>query len=218
MYNKIVACTNEVSKEVNIMTKRQENALKTRQKLINTAEDLLKSNGFNALCVEDITNAAGAAKGTFYVYFKHKEDIIAEICRGYFKEIEDEISGMSDSDLIEKLSLYFDNFMKAVELYGINICREWIRGSIDPKTAPDNTDMSKWQYDVDMLKNILNNAIKNKELKENTPVELLTHLIISELYGMMTCWCMSDGVFEPKDWTQRFSEFQLKAILNDYLI
>ena len=200
------------------MTKRQENALKTRKKLIDTAEDLLKANGFNALCVEDITKAAGVAKGTFYVYFKHKEDIVAEICRGYFKEIEDEISNMSGSDIIEKLSLYFDNFMKAVELYGINICREWIRSSIDPKTAPDNTDMSKWQYDVDMLKNILNNAIKNKELKKDTPVELLTHLIISELYGMMTCWCMSDGVFEPKEWTQRFSEFQLKAMLNKYLI
>ena len=214
MYNEIIACTNEVFD----MTKRQENALKTRQKLIDTAEDLLKANGFNALCVEDITKAAGVAKGTFYVYFKHKEDIVAEICRGYFKEIETQINKMSGSDLIEKLSLYFDNFMKAVELYGINICREWIRGTIDPNTAPDNTDMSKWQYDVDMLKNIMNNAIKNKELKENTPVELLTHLIISELYGMMTCWCMSDGVFEPKDWTQRFSEFQLKAILNDYLI
>ena len=200
------------------MTKRQENALKTRQKLIDTAEDLLKANGFNALCVEDITKAAGVAKGTFYVYFKHKEDIVAEICRGYFKEIEDEISGMSNSDLIEKLSLYFDNFMKAVELYGINICREWIRGSIDPKTAPDNTDMSKWQYDVNMLQSILINAVKNNELKKDTPVELLTHLIISELYGMMTCWCMSDGLFEPKDWTQRFSEFQLKAVLKDYLL
>ena len=200
------------------MTKRQENALKTRKKLIDTAEDLLKANGFNALCVEDITKAAGVAKGTFYVYFKHKEDIVAEICRGYFKEIEDEISGMSDSGLIEKLSLYIDNFMKAVELYGINICREWIRASIDPSTAPDNTDMSKWQYDVNMLLSILNNAVRNKELKEDTPVELLTHLVISELYGMMTCWCMSDGVFEPKEWTQRFTEFQLKAMLDKYLI
>lgn len=125
------------------MAKRQENALKTCQKLIDTTEDLLKANGFNALCVEDITKAAGVVKGYFLVYFKHKEDIVAEICRGYFKEIEDETAGMSDSNLVEKLSLYFDNFMKAVELCGINICREWIRASIDPNTALDNTDMSK---------------------------------------------------------------------------
>ena len=200
------------------MTKRQENALKTRQKLINTAEALLKKNGFNALCVEDLTKAAGVAKGTFYVYFKHKEDIVSEICRGYFKAIENEINKMSGSDLIEKLSLYFDNFMKAVELYGINICREWIRGTIDPNGDSENVDKNKWKFDVDMLKNILNNAIKNKELKKDTPVELLTYLIISELYGMMTCWCMSDGIFEPRDWTKKFADFQLNAILEKYII
>lgn len=201
-----------------IMTKRQEQALITRQKIVDTAEDLLKKNGFNALSVEDITNAAGTAKGTFYTYFKHKEDIVSEICRGYFKNIENQINEMSEKNLIDKLSLYFDNFMKAVEIYGINICREWIRGAIDPVTAPDKTDKTKWQYDIEMLKNILNNAVKNKELKENTPIELLTHLIISELYGMMTCWCMSDGIFEPKDWTKKFCDFQLKAILKDYLV
>jgi len=200
------------------MTKRQENALKTRQKLVDVTEKLLKTNGFNALCVEDITKSAGVAKGTFYVYFKHKEDIVAEICRGYFKQIEDQINEMKSADLVEKLSVYFDSFMDAVELYGINICREWIRSAIDPNTAPDNAEISKWQYDVDMLKNILNGAIKNNELKQDTPVELITHLFISELYGMMTCWCMSDGVFEPKEWTRNFSEFQLKIILKDYLV
>ena len=201
-----------------VMTTRQENALKTRQKLLDVTNELIKEKGFYKLSIGDITERAGVAKGTFYIYFKHKEDIVAEICRGYFKEIETQINKISGSDLIEKLSLYFDNFMKAVELYGINICREWIRASIDPNTAPDNTDMSKWQYDYNMLENILNNAIRNNELKENTPVQTLTHLVISQLYGMMTCWCMSDGIFEPRDWTKKFADFQLKAILKDYLV
>ena len=199
------------------MTTRQENAIKTRQKIIDTTEKLLKSKGFNALCVEDITKSAGVAKGTFYVYFKHKESIVSEICRGYFKQIELEINKMNNASIIEKLSLYFDEFMKAVEIYGINICREWIRGVIDPNNAPENMDKNKWHYDVDMLKNILNNAIKNNELKKDTPSELLTHLFISELYGMMTCWCMSDGIFEPKDWTKKFANIQLKAILEKYI-
>ncbi len=199
------------------MTKRQENALLTRKKIIQTAEMLLKKNGFNALCVEDITKTAGVAKGTFYVYFKHKEDIVAEICRGYFKKIEENLSSMNDVDIIEKLSLYYKEFMSAVELYGINICREWIRGAIDPNTAPDKTDITKWEYDTVMLKNILTDAVKNHELKADTPVELVTHLLVSQLYGMMTCWCMSDGSFEPMDWTQTFAEFQLRAILEKYI-
>lgn len=203
------------------MNKRQENALLTRQKLIDVTEKLLKKNGFSALSVEDITNKACVAKGTFYVYFKHKEDIVSEICRRYFKQIEATLNGMSNSNIVQKLSVYFDNFMNAVELYGINICREWIKGVIDPNDNSQdsqNMDKNKWKFDVEMLEGILKNAVKNKELKNNTPITLLTYLIISELYGMMTCWCMSNGEFEPKKWTQKFSDFQLKSILDKYLL
>ena len=37
------------------MTKRQENALKTRQKLLDVAHNLIKTKGFYKLSVEDIT-------------------------------------------------------------------------------------------------------------------------------------------------------------------
>lgn len=200
------------------MNKRKENALKTRQKLIDTAEELLSKKGFSAVSVEDITRASGVAKGTFYVYFKHKEDIATEICRGYFKEIENNLNSMEKSDIVEKISYYFSDFMVKVELYGINICREWIRGVLDPNESIEKEEKSKLQYDYDMLENILKAAVLNKELKKDTPVELLTHIIITQLYGMMTCWCMSDGVFEPKEWTERFCAAQLKKILSEYIV
>ena len=76
----------------------------------------------------------------------------------------------------------------------------------------------KWPFDIEMLKGILSKAVEDKELREDTPVELLTHIIISQLYGMMTCWCMSNSEFEPKDWAKKFCDIQLKAILNQYVI
>ena len=107
--------------------------------------------------------------------------------------------------------------MECVESCGIHVCRQWTRDVLDPNNVPENKDGQKWAYDFDMLKQILDNAIKHGELKENTPVELLTHIIISELYGMMTCWCMSDGKFEPLDWTDKFCNIQLTAIFKQYL-
>ena len=76
----------------------------------------------------------------------------------------------------------------------------------------------KWEYDTDMLKNILRNAIDNGELKKDTPLETLTHIIISQLYGMMTCWCMSDGKFEPLEWTDKFCRLQIDAVIGKYII
>ena len=107
--------------------------------------------------------------------------------------------------------------MECVESCGINVCRQWTRDVLDPNNVPETKDGQKWKYDYDMLKNILDNAVRNEELKENTPTELLTHIIISELYGMMTCWCMSDGKFEPLDWTDKFCEVQLKTMLEKYI-
>lgn len=199
------------------MTKRQENALKTRQKLLDTATDLISKGDFHSLNIEDITKACGCAKGTFYIYFKNKEQISYEACRNMFSRIEARMQQMADRSFLERLAHYFDSFMVEVERYGINVCREWIRCVIDPNLSPEDTDKTKWQFDVNMLNKILEQAVQKGELKKDTPAHLLTHMIICELYGMMTCWCMSDAEFEPRNWTKRFFETGVKPVLNKYL-
>ena len=196
------------------MNKRQKSAIETKRKLISAGLELIKEKGFASINVEDITKKAGVAKGTFYVYFKHKEDIVMEISRTPFGEIAEELEQMENAELFDKLRHYFHRFMEQVEFCGIQVCREWIRNVIDPNNVPETMDSRKWFYDYEMLESILKNA---KELKEDTPIELLTHIIISELYGMMLCWCMSDGKFEPLDWTDRFCDVQLTAIFKPYL-
>lgn len=199
------------------MNKRQLEAQKTKRKLITTALELFKNTGFYEINVEDITRVAGVSKGTFYTYFKRKEDIVLEISRTPFVEIVNELENMENSSLIEKLTHYFHRFMECVEFSGIHICRQWTRDTLEPKKVSDDKDSQKWHYDFEMLKGILENSVKNNELKADTPIELLTHIMICELYGMMTCWCMSDGTFEPLDWTSRFCECQLKEIFEPYL-
>ena len=198
------------------MTKRQEKAQVTRRKLIDTGLDLLKEKGFEAVNVEDITKAAGVSKGTFYTYFKRKEDIVYEISRAPFADIIHEIDSMKDKPLINRLTHYFRRFMERVEFAGVYVCRQWIRDVLDPKNVPDNKDGSKLSFDVEMLKNILSSAVENNDLSQDTPVETLTYIIISTLYGMMTLWCMSDKEFEPLDWIDRFASVELLEIIRPY--
>lgn len=200
------------------MNKRQISALETKHRLITAGLDLLKNKGFDAINVEDITQKAGVAKGTFYTYFKRKEDIVLEISRSPFGEIAKELENMENRLITEKLTHYFHRFMECVESCGIHICRQWTRDVLDPNNVPENKDGKKWEYDTDMLKNILRNAIDNGELKKDTPLETLTHIIISQLYGMMTCWCMSDGKFEPLEWTDKFCRLQIDAVIGKYII
>ena len=201
-----------------VLTKRQENALKTRQKLLDVTDELIKEKGFNKLSICDITERAGLAKGTFYIYFKHKEEIVLEICKNLFKETQLKLDEIKDSNITEKLCLYFDCFIKEVQSYKIHIVREWIKGLVEKNEVSDSMGAIKWQYDNEMLKNIISAAIENKELKAETPIDTLAKIILCELYGMMTCWCMSDGEFNPEKNVKEFCEIQLKVILNNYLM
>ncbi|GAB6135865.1 TetR/AcrR family transcriptional regulator [Thermococcus prieurii] len=52
---------------------------KTREKLVSSAMELFAKKGFDKTTVDEIVAKAGVAKGTFYLYFKSKDDLIKEL-------------------------------------------------------------------------------------------------------------------------------------------
>jgi AcrR family transcriptional regulator len=63
-----------------------------REELIATASRLFRQNGFNAVSVEDIVAETGVAKGTFYLYFKTKTDIVQAASDQALSDLERQIS------------------------------------------------------------------------------------------------------------------------------
>ena len=72
------------------MGKREEQALQTKTKIITAAKLLIREKGIDNVSVDDITKQAGVAKGSYYVYFKKKEDIVGEIGCMEFRYINEE--------------------------------------------------------------------------------------------------------------------------------
>src|SRR5215831_11563191 len=60
-----------------------------RQQLIEAAKDVFAQKGYHATTVDDITRAAGVAKGTFYLYFTEKREIYYEVVRAFFQLVKD---------------------------------------------------------------------------------------------------------------------------------
>lgn len=199
------------------MTKRKLLALETKKKLVEAACGLLIEKGFDAINVEEITRAANVSKGTFYTYFKRKEDIVLEISRAPFRETVDEISRMEGMSIVSSLSYYMERFVSHFQRFGINVCRQWTKEVLNPRNASDGVDGAKWLYDLGELKKLLQEAIERGELAAETPLETLAHIFLSELYGLMTSWCMSDGDFDPAQHMDRIGKILVGPILKPYL-
>lgn len=64
---------------------------KTRQKLLDVAEQVFGAKGYFAASIIDITQQANVAQGTFYNYFESKYEIFAELLRQLSRDFRIEI-------------------------------------------------------------------------------------------------------------------------------
>ena len=70
-------------------SKRAAQAEATRDLLLATARDVFSERGYHNTSVGAITAAADTAHGTFYLYFRNKEDVFAQVVQGVVLEMYD---------------------------------------------------------------------------------------------------------------------------------
>lgn len=61
------------------MSLKDEKKLIKRKNIMEAATELFMNTGFTATAVDEVVKAAGVAKGTFYLYFKDKYDLLDQI-------------------------------------------------------------------------------------------------------------------------------------------
>lgn len=77
-----------------------------KAEILDTSERLFTTKGYNRTTIIDILNEIGIAKGTFYYYFKSKEEVVdAIIMRIVDADVDAARKVMEDPDLsaIQKL-------------------------------------------------------------------------------------------------------------------
>ena len=74
------------------ISKRQQRAAATADQLLAAAREVFETKGYAGTTVGAITKAANTAHGTFYLYFKNKEDAFAKVMAQVTEEMYREAS------------------------------------------------------------------------------------------------------------------------------
>ncbi len=97
----------------------------TREKLLAAAEDIIGEKGYDRTSIAEITQRAGVAQGTFYIYFADKKAILVELVRELSHSLRQEIAqataGLTDRMAIERAGLraFFDFTHRHRNLYKV---------------------------------------------------------------------------------------------------
>lgn len=158
------------------MNSRQLAALETRRKLLEAAKSIICEKGLVNTSIEEITKTCGVSNGTFYTYFKRKEDVIFELSREMYQEIYEKAQAY-DGTFVERLVFFMVNFSGYIEKSSLKLCQEWVRNTVDPDLVDNANDKSKLRMDLDSMRGLMESGVKRRELRADTPVEVLAHTL-----------------------------------------
>ena len=195
------------------MEKKRVAAERTRRKIMDAAEKLISERGFDNVTVDEITAEAGVSKGSFYTYFKRKEDVVGKIAREHFEDMRERSDGL-ESGVCDKIAAFLTESMKYIVKSGVKLSQQWMKCGMEPELTTDVSN--KFSYDMRVIREILDAAVKSGELAPETPAEIIARLVTVEYYGAVACWGLTDGALDPVELLENYCALQLRPSLREY--
>jgi len=171
------------------MTKRQRQAMETKNKIYNAAVTVINEKGFNNVSIEDITTYANVAKGSFYTYFESKEALVFYTFRQSDEVYEEAFEKVKDEDFPEMVVHFARISYKEYEKRGKGIIEAMVSNYF---AFPDYNFYSGDRNLLKCLKKVVERGKEQGVLDGDTPTGKYVNNLLSTLIGVEVMWCIDD--------------------------
>lgn len=181
---------------------------KKRENIIEAAIRLFTEKGFDAAAMQDIADMAGVAKGTIYLYFPSKDELVRQVYEHCFRMDQRacNIDLDRESSAVGKLCRRLDNIMNFALKHPLEAQIEQLY-CISPVYGGHNYGVQEALYaDID---EIIRQGIAAGELKD-MPSYLLSHIY----YGIMATLYLT-LLQKKEDWLNEKIRRQCHQIIRD---
>ena len=167
---------------------------RTKRHLYNCAIDLFRKKGYDHVSVDEIVKMAGMAKGTFYIYFHSKADIILEMLRQYDDYYDHVMASMNEAMPVERR---LEEIVKAScrftqDVIGLDLIRVLYTKQLEAGTEHKrllNEDRALFSIIADLIREGQADGVYCPEYNP----EDITMLILRGIRAVFFEWCSSGG-------------------------
>ncbi len=165
------------------LTRHQRHRLQTRKGLIQAAVELVLEKGYETVTVQDITDRADFGRGTFYIHFKDKEEVVWTAIQGLCLELEQAAHQQ-----------YKDNIPDQQEYYGllyifrqVDKNRDLFRVCFSARGSAALTERVS-----DLLADIILYDLQNqpalRDPNSDVPLEIVAQMMTGLITRMISWW------------------------------
>jgi AcrR family transcriptional regulator len=174
-----------------IAERKEREKQQRREEIVNAAQQIFFSKGFENATMDDIAEKAELSKGTLYLYFKSKEDLHTEVAYNAVEMLKTTLSGIEKmkGNAIEKLvsmgratiqfSQKFPDHMKSI-LYLEGFELQQVSFS-----ANEFRDVIYKESPVGMLIRILEQGVREELIRKDIPPPIIAHTLWMQMISVM---------------------------------
>ena len=189
-------------------TKRQEQALETKERIYSAAIDLMDREGFENITIADISKKAGVSVGAFYHYFTSKNDILAEIFHKADEYFSTQvISRLKMGSIPEKIVEYFDYYAKFNMRSGVELTQQIYNPKIKFFIKKDRPMLT-------ILEDLIQEGQQRKEIRADEDPEELSRFLFVMARGIVFEWSVYDGSYDLEAQMHKYMECLVSTLRN----
>lgn len=186
------------------MNSRKLKAAETRKRIYESARRLILENGFENVSVDSIVEAAGVAKGSFYVHFESKDALAVELIKEYtktadldYKSFLKNISGNKSSlDVLMLLAEKIADFIESnIGLDNMKVLYKTHLTKVVDSAAAISYNRELYA----LFSKVLDMGIQQGEFRDDLSAASLSRHLILAIRGLTFEWCIRYPDFDLKE-------------------
>lgn len=166
---------------------RQQKKNELKELIFSTSLELFKEKGYEAVSVDEITQACGIAKGTFYNYFPKKEAILLHLgnsqMEAMLQTIEQQSSISSVKDrlyaIFNELFAYIAENRNLVKIVMFELIRSQVM------LEQESAQIQKFQF---ALTHVIKEGIERGEMKESVEPTGVADTMVALYFQTVMSW------------------------------
>lgn len=176
---------------------------KLKDKIVEAGIALFRAKGYDKISVNDICQAAGVARSSFYRIFSTKKDIIRDVFEhtdaNSIVSVEELLAAENDFD---RMWIIGDRYITLAKQFGPELM-----ASIMSLALQGDIDLLSLGHSVDAwFIRLTRNCQKTGLIRSKEPPELLGPLMVDMVYHALYEWCSRKGNYPVRARSRRITE------------
>jgi TetR/AcrR family transcriptional regulator len=204
-----------------IAERKEREKQQRKEEIVQAAEKVFFSKGFEQSTMDDIAGEAELSKGTLYLYFRSKDDLHLAVARNAIILLRTFTTRATEGgdNALEKLRRIGWACIEFSRTYPDQMKSIMTLVEVEPGstslTASDVQDMIYNQSTVSNVIQVVEQGVREKLIRDDLPAVLIAHTLWMSVLSVIRFVTMKESLFEMLDLTpDRIYESHFELVIN----